>query len=423
MNSIQHINRCMFWHERDILTGMTWTRRALIEGLAAVPMAVFAAETRAPKVTITGLQTFRVKVNKRGDWLIARLQTSAGVTGIGDASQSGNLATNDGRMVSFLRQFFEALKRRSIYDVEYLRGVGMPEAVKNKLPAAVALSALEQCLWDIRGKVFGVPAYDLFGGRVQPRIRQYANINRSTDPRTPEGFADMAGKAVAAGFDAVKLAPFDEMPRDLSDAAVVEEFTRRGIACAEAVRKRIGPKVDLLIDVHSKFDLKRGLELARRLEPLNLFWLEEVTPAVPVTDLATVNREARMPTAGGELLLGVKGFYPYIKAEAVDIVMPDVKFCGGMLELKKIGALAEGAGLLTSPHGPASPVGNVAAAHVSATLPNFNILEFSYGEVPWRAELIDPPERIVESALPLTEAPGLGITLNEKTAARYGESG
>ena len=101
-----------------------------------------------------------------------------------------------------------------------------------------------------------------------------------------------------------------------------------------------------------------------------------------------------MPTAGGESIYGVEGIYPYIKAEAVDIVMPDVKVCGGLLEVKKIAALAEGAGLLVSPHGPASPVGNAAAAQVSATIPSFNILELAYGEVPWRADVIDPPEAI-----------------------------
>src|SRR5262249_7519968 len=124
-------------------------------------------------------------------------------------------------------------------------------------------------------------------------------------------------------------------------------------------------------------------------------------------------------TAGGENIQGVAGFYPYIRAEAVDIVMPDVKICGGMLELKKIAALAEGAGLATSPHGPASPIGNLAAAHVVATIPNCNILEVSYGEVPWRAELIDPPEQIDKSALVLSERPGFGVRLNEKTAAKY----
>ncbi len=396
---------------------MNLSRRALLQSLAAAPLSSFAAETRAPKVTITGLEIFRVKVNRRGDWIIARLQTSAGVTGIGDASQSAN----DEQTVRFLRQLFEAIKGRSIYDVEYLRNIGMPLALRNHLPAAVAMSAIEQCLWDIRGKVFGIPAYDLFGGRIQSRIRMYANINRSTDPRTPDGFAEMAGRAVAAGFDAVKLAPFDEMPRNLSNATEIEEYTKRGIECAEAVRRKIGPKTDLLIDVHSHLDLRRGLDLARRMEPLNLFWIEEVTPAVPVENLATINREAPMETAGGELILGVKGFYAYIKAQAVDIVMPDVKFCGGMWELKKISAMAEGAGLKASPHSPASPVGNVAAAHVCATMANFLILECAYGEAPWRAELLDPPEQIVDSALPLSDRPGFGVVLNDQTAARYGE--
>ena len=126
-----------------------------------------------------------------------------------------------------------------------------------------------------------------------------------------------------------------------------------------------------------------------------------------------------MPTAGGDSIIGIKGFYPYIKAEAVDVVMPDVEVCGGMLELKKIAALAEGAGLLVSPHGPASPVGNVTAADVAVTVPNFNILEFSYGKVPWRAELIDPPEETPDSTLKLSDRPGLGIRLNEKFAAQY----
>jgi galactonate dehydratase len=286
----------------------------------------------------------------------------------------------------------------------------------------VAASALEQCLWDIQGKALSVPTYDLFGGRIQQRIRLYANINRSTEDRTPEGFARMAEKATAASFDAVKLAPFDEMPDGLTDRDQIEAFSTRGIACAAAVRQAIGPNRDLLIDAHSRFNLEYGLELAGRFDPLKLFWLEEVTPANPVENLAQINKAAKMPTAGGESIHGVQGFYPYIKAEAVDIVMPDVKVCGGMLELKKIAALAEGAGLIASPHGPASPIGNLTAAHVISTVPNFNILEFSYGEVPWRAELIDPPEQIIDGALVLSSRPGLGAILNEKTAAKYAVS-
>ena len=184
----------------------------------------------------------------------------------------------------------------------------------------------------------------------------------------------------------------------------------------------LGPKRDLLIDVHSHYDLEHGLDLARRFEPLDLFWLEEVTPPKPLDNLARINREAKMPTAGGESVFGVRGFYPYIHGGAVDIVMPDIKYCGGMWETKKIAAMAEGAGLLVSPHGPASPIGNVAAAHVCATLPNFHILEFSYGEVPWRAEVIDPPEQMDKGNLPLSSRPGLGIEINEKTARKYAVS-
>jgi galactonate dehydratase len=395
-------------------------RRSLLQTLAMSPIALasgaFATpQEDLPRLTVDGLEVFRVKVNHRGNWTIARLRTSGGITGLGDASQSGK----DDQTLVYLKQFADLLKGRSIFDVEWLRKATAPVIVQYGVPAAVAASALDQCLFDLQGQALSVPAYDLFGGRIQQRIRLYANINRSTEERTPDGFAHMAEKAMAAGFDAVKLAPFDEMPRGSTDRKQIERDTQRGIDCALAVRQTIGSQRDLLIDAHSHFNREDGLELARRFESLHLFWLEEVTPATPVEDLAAINQTATMPTAGGESIRGVAGFYPYIKAEAVDIVMPDVKVCGGMLEMKKIAALAEGAGLIASPHGPASPIGNITAAHVIATIPNFNILEFSYGEVPWRAELIDPPEQITAGALTLSERPGLGIKLNEKTTAKY----
>jgi galactonate dehydratase len=402
---------------------MSIDRRSILQGLTLAPLAYATGATaysqeKPTKLTVEDAEVFHVKVNKRGNWTIVRLNTSGGVTGLGDASQSGD----DNRTLIYIKQFAALLKGQPIFAVEWFRKAASPMIAQFGTPAVVAACALEQCLWDIQGKAYSVPTYDLFGGRIQDRIRLYANINRSTDPRTPEGFASMAEKAIAASFDAVKLAPFDETPFGLTDKDQIEQFKVRGIACAAAVRQAIGPNRDLLIDGHSHFNLEDSLDLARRLEPLKLFWLEEVTPAKPVENLAQVNKAAIMPTAGGESIRGVQGFYPYIKAEAVGIVMPDVKICGGMLELKKIAGLAEGAGLITSPHGPASPIGNLTAAHVIATVTNFNILEFSYGEVPWRAELIDPPEQIIDGGLALSSRPGLGVTLNEKTAAKYAVS-
>jgi galactonate dehydratase len=395
-------------------------RRSALQGLGILPVALSlagAAQAQsAANLTIGELEVFRLRVNRRGNWTIARLGTSKGLTGIGDATQS----SRDEETLLYLKQFAALLRGRSIFDVEWFRAQAAPVIAQNPNSRAnIAASALEQCLWDLQGKALGVPTYELFGGRIQNRLRVYANINRSTDPRTPDAFGRMAERAVAAGFDAIKLAPFDDMPHNLQDRTAIEKGKQFGLDCAQAVRQAIGSKRDLLIDVHSQFSLEDAIDLAKRFEPLRLYWLEEVTPAKPPENLAALNRVASMPIAGGESIQGVKGFYPYIKAEAVDIVMPDVKVCGGMLEMKKIAALAEGAGLVTSPHGPASPVGNVAAAHVMATVPNFEIFELAYGEVPWRAEVIEAPEVIRDSAITLSGKPGFGISLNEKTAAKY----
>jgi galactonate dehydratase len=399
---------------RSILQVMT------VAPLMLAPSIAAAAKKETPKLTISDMELVHIRVNRRGNWLIPRLKTSSGLSGLGDASQS----TDDGQCIQFLKQYLDMMRGRSVFDVAWFRRASERICAQNggnfgRSPSSVAASALEQCLWDLQGKAVGLPAYELFGGRIQQRIRLYANINRSTDDRTPAGFAANAGRAMEAGFDAVKLAPFDDMPAGLMERAQLDRFMQLGIDCAQAVRDVIGPKRDLLIDVHSHFNRQDGLELVRRFESLNLYWIEEVCPPEPVGNLAAINKAAKMPTAGGEQIHGVKGFYPYIKAEAVDIVMPDVKVAGGMMELKMIAGMAEGAGLICSPHGPASPIGNAAAAHVVATIPNFEIFEYSFGEVPWRAELLDPPEQIEDSALILSDRPGFGHVINEKLAAQY----
>ncbi|MBO9712388.1 mandelate racemase/muconate lactonizing enzyme family protein [Sphingomonas sp.] len=383
---------------------------------AAGPLSA-SPSPAARRHLVAGLEAWKLPVNHRGDWLVLRLRTESGLTGIGDASHGGT----DAKTVAYLRRFAELLRGRSIFEVEAFRQAVAPILAQEPgASAIVAASALEHCLWDLMGKALGVPTHDLLGGAVHARIPLYANINRSTLPRTADAFAAMAARAVGEGFSAVKLAPFDEMPADVSRTNDVTPLIDQGVARAEAVRAAIGPKRRLLLDAHSRFTGAEGLALASRLEPLDLYWLEEVTPAEPIEPLAAINRAARMPTAGGESVRGVAGSYPYIRAGAVDIVMPDVKICGGMLELKKIAALAEAAGLAVSPHGPASPVGNLAAAQVAATLPNFTILEHSFGEVPWRAELITPFETLDRGAMVLATAPGFGAALNPQALAKYG---
>lgn len=261
--------------------------------------------------------------------------------------------------------------------------------------------------------------HELFGGALRKKIRNYANINRATrgENRTAEGFAGFARRGTEAGFDAFKLAPFDHMARNEADPVRYSEGVQRGFGFVRAVREAIGPDRDLLIDGHGRFDAARAIDVARELEPFDLYWMEEMCRQTH--DLRQFNDAVEVQTAGGESLWGVEQFFRYIESGAVDTVMPDVKYCGGMYELKKIAAMAEGAGLKCSPHGPASPVGNMAAAHVCATMPNFDILELAYGEVAWREETVVPRERLDAGYLTIPERPGIGYEMNPQHWDRY----
>jgi galactonate dehydratase len=386
---------------------LSW-RRDFLAGLLGS-----AALTRAMSQAgeVDSFELFPVRVNHRGNWLLLRLKTSKGITGLGDASH----AQPDSRTMELIQEYFGWIRGRSPFEVEAYRAALMAKAGEARRPGAVAFSAIEQCLHDIQGKALGVPCWALFGGKLRLRIEHYANINRATVDRRPEGFAALAEPAMKAGFSAIKMAPFDGLPKD--DAARRAAAIQLGIDCVAAVRQTIGPNRRLLVDGHSNFNLEEGLDVTRRLEPFQLWWWEEVVPGID--NLARINKASSIPTAGGESLYGIHQFYPYIRGEAVDIVMPDVKYCGGMLELKKISAMAEGAGLTSAPHGPASPVGNVAAAQVCATLNNFLILELGFGEVPWRPDLITPPESFDQGHLLLSSRPGLGIDLNIPVARRH----
>jgi galactonate dehydratase len=382
-------------------------RREFLAGLLGSGALARAA---ADAGSVESFELFHVRVNHRGNWLLLRVKTSKGLTGIGDASHA-----SDARTAELIKEYFAWIRGHSPFDLEPYRTALMEKAGAAGRPGAVAFSAIEQCLHDLQGKTLGVPCWMLLGGKLHSKILHYANINRATVDRRPEGFAALAEPAVKAGFSAIKMASFDGLPKD--DAAKRKQAIQVGIDCAAAVRKVIGPERPLLVDGHSNFNLEEGLDVTRRLEPLNLYWWEEAVPGID--NLAVINRAAKMDTAGGESLYSVKEFYPYIKGGAVDIVMPDVKYCGGMLELKKISAMAEGAGLRSAPHGPASPVGNMAAAQVCATLNNFLILELGFGEVPWRADLINPPERFDAGYLTVPDRPGLGIEINGKVAAEH----
>lgn len=368
-----------------------------------------AAAVARPAVKITSVELWPVKATERTVWLLLRLRSDAGVDGLGEASDafgiSGTTAENVVRMQMELDRQFAGLRGRSPFDVEYFR----QNTTLGNLLARTVHSALEQAMWDMAGKVLDVPVYALLGGKVRDRLPVYANINRTTKPRTPAGFAATAKRAVAEGFRALKLAPWDNFVDS-------EAFVAQGVDCLFAVREAVGKDVKIMTDCHSFFTVERAVAVAKRLEPMGLDWYEEPVAPERTAETLAIRKGIRQEMAGGEFLFGVGGFAPLCREKAVHVIMPDVKHCGGMLEMTRIAAMAAVFGVTVAPHNPTGPVATAASVQLCAGMKNFRILELQWGEVSWRGELVRPAERFVDGTIAVPEGPGFGVTLNEALA-------
>jgi len=368
---------------------------------------------------ITGLETVVVRVNHRGDWLFVRLTTDEGMVGLGEASQGGGGPDRDEIVATILRrQCLPLLRGRDPRAVTATIAALRPLA--RGFAGRTAISACEQALWDLAGKAAGLPIYRLLGGPTRGRVPLYANINRATTERSPEGFARNAAAAVADGFTALKAAPFDGMDRHRVRDRGQQARVRRGLACVAAMRDAIGPDVELLIDCHSNFDVPTALAVAVELRSLGVTWFEEPVPTDDREALARLRPlVADLELIGGEQLWGLEEFWPYLAGDLWDMLMPDVKHCGGIGALMAIGAAAAARGVSVAPHNPSGPVAMAASAQAAAALPHLRALEYAWGEVPWRAALLDPPERIEAGELIVPQGPGLGVTLSEATLAEH----
>lgn len=362
---------------------------------------------------ITAIEPLILQVNRRGDWLHVLVHTDAGITGIGEASHN----MNDALCVATLKVFAQRLVGQNPLEIARIRG-----SLRQKEGGRVwntALSGLEQALWDILGQHLGVPVHTLFGGAVRDRLRLYANINRHVNERTPEGFARAAAQAADEGFTAIKLAPFDEMRHPYRHATGPLADWQTGVARVRAVRKAIGDAVELAVDCHSRMEASVAKIVGQELADCNLFWYEEPVSHDQPEALAAITAAVPMPTASAESVFGVEGFRPFLAQRAVDVIMPDVKHCGGILELSEIAAAARMLQVQVAPHNPAGPLSTAATAQVASTWPNFYILEYAWGEVDWRADLLQPAEKIEDGYLVLSQEPGLGHRLNPEIVEKY----
>ncbi len=375
---------------------------------------VFAQSTTADRnVQVRNMEVFTVSVTNRTNWIVVRLTGSNGVTGLGEASLGRRTELAE------LNQFYRLVEGESAFDVQQYRQRGWAQASSGDRVLATAFSAIEQALWDLIGKSLAVPFYDLVGGQLHSSLPVYANINRATAERGPEGFADNAERAVADGFKSLKAPPFDGFPALDSPAAEIQAARELGVACIYAMRERVGDDIAIKIDAHSFFDTQMSIDIARELDEANLSWYEEPVAPTQTENTKIIHDAISQVLAGGEFLFGMEGFRALCENQAVDIIMPDVKHCGGMWEAIKISALAETFNVKVSPHNPSGPISTAASVALCAALPNFDILEYQWGEQAWRSTLIEPNETFENGFIAVSDHPGFGITLNQRVLEEH----
>ncbi|MCI0338724.1 MAG: mandelate racemase/muconate lactonizing enzyme family protein [Acidobacteria bacterium] len=338
--------------------------------------------------------------------IFIKVYTDEGITGIGEATiqnrEEGVLGFLDGavrRHVIGSDPFnIEDLWLR-MYRNDFWRG---------GVIATTVMSAVEIACWDIVGKTVGQPVYKLLGGRCREKIKAYANGWYKAE-RTPEQFAELAKTVIARGYRALKVDPFGDGSYELERAEKL-----RSIALVEAIRDAVGPDVDIYIEGHGRFSPATAIDLAIDLEKFKPGWFEEPIPPEDMLSLAYVRSKINIPVATGERYFTHYEFSKLFEMRAADIIQPDIIHAGGLLELKKIAAMADAHFTVMAPHNSNGPVCTAASVHFAACTTNFKIQEcFDDFSEPWVKEAVPGVPEVKDGYFDLPDRPGLGIELNE----------
>lgn len=317
------------------------------------------------------------RVTPRTTWVFARVVARHGGEGWGEGTLEGRAA----EVAAAIEAFDTKLRGREVAPAMDLG------AVPGSLVEAAALSAVDQALWDLAARAAGRPLAALLGGIRRERVALYANINRGTIDRSPAGFAARAAEAAALGFGAIKIAPFDDVKPEIARMPEGQRLIKAGYDRIAAAAEAIGKSAELQVDCHWRFDEASANEALAECARLGVAWFECPLPETPA-HYAAIKRlrgkanAAGMRLAGAELFIGVDGFRPLLEQGLYDVVMPDVKYAGGLAECLRIAELAARHGTACSLHNPSGPVCHAHSLHVSAALASGERLEYQHGETP-----------------------------------------
>ena len=280
-----------------------------------------------------------------------------------------------------------------------------------------ALSAIDIALWDIVGKHFGVPCYQLLGGKTRDKARVYYHVFGSTKEELIQGCVE----AKRQGFTAVgHLTPFLDEPRATPYFKTHVDKMEDAIETVGRYRDAVGVEVDLCIEIHRRLTPSEAIVLARGIEPFYPFFYEDPILPDSFDAMALVAQNIHIPIATGERLHTIYEFEALLSRGAVQYVRPDVCLAGGLTGSKKIAALAEAHHVGVVPHNPLSPVSTAACLQLAACIPNFALQEYPTGELePPKSEIIHTPLRVEDGFLIIPDAPGIGIELAPDAQERH----
>jgi galactonate dehydratase len=408
----------------------TFLATCAMAGAAATrPLAAFgqAVDNARQASSPSALRITDLKAGYVRGSLFVKIHTNQGIWGCGEAVDA------IGGTYHMVQGFGQRIRNQSPLNVhrlfEQIRKGGVFGGAQSGVYIAV-LSAVETALWDLAGKALNLPVYQLLGGKFRDRIRLYLDTALyQTRLPTPQQFADGAAKAKKDGYTAVKFdldQGNDPNKHDQFNWTASPAEIQRMVDQMTAAREATGPHFDICADMHARYDYPTGQQVAKRMEPLNLMWLEEPVPAENVDAYRLIAQETSTPICAGENIFLAHGFRRLLEMGAVDIVMPDLQKAGGLGEGQRIANLANLYYVPFAPHMVASFLGAMAAAHVCAAVPNFMILEWQtyFDTNPMYKEIVtyDGPQ-VEKGFIRVSEKPGIGVDINEEGMRRYATQG
>jgi len=366
---------------------------------------------------VTAVETTIVNAELR-NWVLVRVRTDEdGLHGWGEASLNWKTRA----VVGAVEDLAPMVVGRDPRDVEQIvRVLNKHSYYRLGIIGATAISGIEHALWDVFGKSVGQPVWRLLGGQVRDAVRVYTHLGlgdmRSVYDTVDVGpLRERAAAVVERGYDALKVViiPYGHHLTVAAERRNVDKMM-------SALRATVGPDVDIMVDFHGRTSsVAAALQYIDVLAPYDPLFCEEPVPPGDTEALRQVAHRARSPIAAGERLVGLREFLQVLAAKAVHVAQPDLNHTGGLLEGKRIAAVADVEGVGVAPHNPNGPIAGAAALHFAVSTPNFVIQEEMSGAVSWYDDVVDTPMRRTGSHWAVPTAPGLGVEVDEREAAKH----